>query len=63
MDAEAATAYGAAYPMGARMMSGHTSLHEQLQEELATFVNKSRLSVKFWISGDSFYHRHFGVEK
>ena len=40
VDAEAATAYGAAYPMGARMMSGHTSLHEQLQEELATFVNK-----------------------
>ena len=40
VDAEAATAYGAAYPMGARMMSGHTSLHEQLQEDLAAFVNK-----------------------
>ena len=40
VDAEAATAYGAAYPMCARMMSGHTSLHEQLQEELAAFVNK-----------------------
>ncbi len=40
VDAEAAAAYGAAYPMGARMMSGHTSLHEQLQEELAAFVNK-----------------------
>ena len=40
VDAEAATAYGAAYPMGARMMSGHTSLHEQLQGELADFVNK-----------------------
>ena len=40
VDAEAATAYGAAYPMGARMMSGHTSVHEQLQEELAAFVNK-----------------------
>ncbi len=40
VDTEAATAYGAAYPMGARMMSGHTSLHEQLQEELAAFVNK-----------------------
>lgn len=40
VDAEAATAYGAAYPMGARMMSGHTSLHEQLQEKLAAFVNK-----------------------
>ena len=40
VDADAAAAYGAAYPMGARMMSGHTSLHEQLQEELAAFVNK-----------------------
>jgi glycine C-acetyltransferase len=26
--------------MGARMMSGHTNLHEQLQNELAVFVNK-----------------------
>ena len=39
-DAEAAAKYGSAYPMGARMMSGHTSLHEQLQNELAEFVNK-----------------------
>lgn len=40
IDAEAANDYGSAYPMGARMMSGHTSLHEQLQNELAEFVNK-----------------------
>ncbi len=40
VDAEAAADYGSAYPMGARMMSGHTSLHEQLQDELAAFVNK-----------------------
>ena len=40
VDAEAGAAYGSAYPMGARMMSGHTALHEQLQEELAAFVNK-----------------------
>ncbi|OIQ29107.1 MAG: 8-amino-7-oxononanoate synthase [Bacteroidetes bacterium MedPE-SWsnd-G2] len=39
-DAEAAAAYGSAYPMGARMMSGHTDLHEKLQDELAEFVNK-----------------------
>jgi len=39
-DADAAAAYGAAYPMGARMMSGHTDYHEQLQQELADFVNK-----------------------
>lgn len=40
VDAEAAAQYGAAYPMGARMMSGHTDLHEQLQNELASFVGK-----------------------
>jgi glycine C-acetyltransferase len=39
-DAEAALEYGAAYPMGARMMSGHTDFHEQLEQELAAFVNK-----------------------
>ncbi len=40
VDAEAAAEYGSAYPMGARMMSGHTDLHEQLQNELAEFVQK-----------------------
>ena len=40
VDAEAAAEYGAAYPMGARMMSGHTSAHEQLERELADFVQK-----------------------
>lgn len=40
VDAEAAKLYGSAYPMGARMMSGHTTLHEQLQNELAAFVKK-----------------------
>lgn len=40
VDAEAAQQYGAAYPMGARMMSGHTSVHEQLERELAEFVQK-----------------------
>jgi len=40
IDAEAAKDYGSAYPMGARMMSGHTEMHEQLQNELAQFVNK-----------------------
>lgn len=39
-DAEAAAEHGCAYPMGARMMSGHTDVHEQLQNELAAFVNK-----------------------
>ena len=39
-DAEAANEYGMAYPMGARMMSGHTEYHEQLEKECAAFVNK-----------------------
>ena len=39
-DTEAAIEYGAAYPMGARMMSGHTKYHEQLEQELAAFVMK-----------------------
>ena len=40
VDADAAIQYGSAYPMGARMMSGHTELHEQLEVELADFVQK-----------------------
>jgi glycine C-acetyltransferase len=39
-DAEGAEEYGMAYPMGARMMSGHTKYHEQLEQECAEFVNK-----------------------
>ena len=39
-DTDAAAQYGAAYPMGARMMSGHTKYHEQLESELAAFVMK-----------------------
>ncbi len=39
-DAEAAKKYGMALPMGARMMSGQTDLHEQLERELAAYVNK-----------------------
>jgi glycine C-acetyltransferase len=40
VDAQAAAEFGSAYPMGARMMSGHTELHEQLENELAEFVDK-----------------------
>lgn len=39
-DAEGAKEWGLGYPMGARMMSGHTSLHEQLERELADFESK-----------------------
>ena len=41
-DADAAVKYGMAYPMGARMMSGQTKYHEQLEQELADFVGKER---------------------
>ena len=40
VDAASAAEHGAAYPMGARMMSGHTDFHEQLENELADFVGK-----------------------
>ncbi|HPB01815.1 MAG TPA: aminotransferase class I/II-fold pyridoxal phosphate-dependent enzyme, partial [Bacteroidales bacterium] len=39
-DADGAAKYGMAYPMGARMMSGQTDLHEQLEQELAAFVGR-----------------------
>ncbi|MGB2305843.1 MAG: aminotransferase class I/II-fold pyridoxal phosphate-dependent enzyme [Flavobacteriaceae bacterium] len=45
VDANAAALYGSAHPMGARMMSGHTDLHEKLEEELADFVNKEAAYV------------------
>ncbi len=40
VDGAAALEHGSAYPMGARMMSGHTEYHEQLEKELAAFVKK-----------------------
>jgi glycine C-acetyltransferase len=39
-DADASQAYGLAYPMGARMMSGNSNHHEQLERELAAFEHK-----------------------
>ncbi|MCX8080643.1 MAG: aminotransferase class I/II-fold pyridoxal phosphate-dependent enzyme [Bacteroidia bacterium] len=39
-DEEGARQYGLAAPMGARMMSGNSDLHEQLERELAAFVDK-----------------------
>jgi glycine C-acetyltransferase len=40
VDAEAAKEWGLAYPMGARMMSGQTKYHEQLEDELSEFMGK-----------------------
>ncbi len=39
-DADAAAKWGMAYPMGARMMSGQTDYHEQLERELAAYVGR-----------------------
>jgi glycine C-acetyltransferase len=40
VDAEAAAEYGLAAPMGARMMSGNSSNHEELERQLSEFVKK-----------------------
>ncbi len=39
-DAESAAKWGLSYPMGSRMMSGHTHKHEQFQNEIAEFEGK-----------------------
>lgn len=39
-DEQGAKDFGMAYPMGARMMSGNSKYHEQLEQELAAFVGK-----------------------
>lgn len=39
-DADASAEWGLAYPMGARMMSGNSDLHEELEQRLAKFVGK-----------------------
>ncbi len=39
-DAKAAADWGLAYPMGARLMSGNSDLHEELEQQLAQFVGK-----------------------
>jgi len=41
-DEEAAKEWGLAYPMGARIMSGQTSKHEELENNLAKFVSKEK---------------------
>lgn len=39
-DNEGVKLYGLAYPMGARMMSGNTKLHEEFEEKIADYVQK-----------------------
>ena len=40
VDTEAAAKYGMGNPMGARMMSGNTDMHEGLEKVLSSFVNR-----------------------
>ena len=40
VDAEAAAAYGLGNPMGARMMSGNTAKHDELEKVISKFVNR-----------------------
>lgn len=54
VDGEAAAEWGMAYPMGARMMSGATKYHDQLEEQLADFVGtESAMLVNFGYQGMS----------
>lgn len=63
-DADAAATYGMAYPMGARMMSGNSNPHEQLERELAAFVGKEdSILLNFGYQGvvsviDAMVNRH-----
>ena len=64
VDAEAAAQWGMAYPMGARIMSGNSSIHEQLEAELSDFVQKpDTLLLNFGYQGiisviDAIVNRH-----
>ena len=44
-DTEGTAAFGLAAPMGARMMSGNSNYHEQLEKELAEFVDKEDVAL------------------
>ncbi len=63
-DTEATARFGMAYPMGARMMSGNSNYHEQLENELAEFVGKpAGLLVNYGYQGivsaiDALVDRH-----
>ena len=40
VDADAAAEWGMGYPMGARMMSGQSSYHEKLEDDISDFMQK-----------------------
>ncbi len=52
VDSQAMKDWGMAYPMGSRMMSGNTDLHDELEKELAEFENKeAAVLVNFGYQG------------
>jgi len=63
-DADATADWGLAYPMGARMMSGNTTMHEKLEDELSDFVKKEdTILLNFGYQGimsaiDALVNRH-----
>ena len=63
-DADAASEFGFALPMGARMMSGNTNYHEQLEKDLSSFMSKEdTILLNFGYQGcvsaiDSLVDRH-----
>ena len=63
-DAEATAQYGLAYPMGARMMTGNSDNHDQLEKEFAEYVGKEdAILLNFGYQGmvsaiDSLVSRH-----
>jgi glycine C-acetyltransferase len=63
-DAEAAAQWGMGYPMGARIMSGNSTIHEKLESELSDFIKKpDTLLLNFGYQGvisiiDAIVNRH-----
>lgn len=63
-DTEAAAKYGMGNPMGSRMMSGNTELHEQLEAVISKFVNREdAMLLNFGYQGvmsciDALVNRH-----
>ena len=66
-DIDGATEFGMAYPMGARIMSGNSTNHERLENELADFVQKpGALLLNFGYQGvvsiiDALVSRHDAI--
>ncbi len=45
VDADASRDWGLGYPMGARMMSGNTSKHEEFERQMADFIKKESVML------------------